>query len=559
VTNFEGIKPVNLPSKMDQWPAPKNLLQKFHPRCPSEGNFCYNLARSKIMLMPRRDQAMRVLQNPQMQIGEVDIAQTKIDPKSRDDIPRLLQGLQYLYANVAVREKIFQVLEKKIAPQINKRNGRPGMALWKIFVCGVIRLDLNEDYDRLYELVNHHDVIRQMLGHGDYDKTPYHFQTLKDNVSLLTVELLDEINQIIVEAGHGLIKKKADEALRGRCDSFVVETNVHYPTDITLLFDAIRKVITLTARLCEEHGMTEWRQHVYNIKHTKRMMRIAQSKKRTRANTPEQQAKRQSALQQAHQDYLDVAQRYVDKAEQSLLTLMQNGHLTSQWDLVRKIEIDAYLHHAHRQIDQTQRRVIHQEKIPHEEKVFSIFESHTEWISKGKAGVPVELGLKVGIMEDQHQFILHHQVMQRQTDSEVAISMVQETKQRFTHFAVCSFDKGFHSPENQQTLANELNVAALPKKGKLSQQAKAWEQSEPFKQARKKHAAVESAINALEVHGLDRCLDRGLDGFQRYVALAMVARNIHRIGDIRKQQQEKRAKRKKKRPDQDNVFHQYAA
>ncbi len=65
--------------------------------------------------------------------------------------------------------------------------------------------------------------------------------------------------------------------------------------------------------------------------------------------------------------------------------------------------------HATRQIDQIRRRVILGEVIAHEEKVFSIFEPHTEWISKGKAGVPVELGLKVCILEDQHQFILHHQ------------------------------------------------------------------------------------------------------------------------------------------------------
>jgi IS5 family transposase len=177
---------------------------------------------------------MRVVQNPQMQIGEVDISQIQFDSKSRDDIPRILRGLQYLYMNLALREEIFQLLEKKISPKADKCNGRPGMDLWKILVCGVVRLDLNEDYDRLHELVNHHDTLRLMLGHGEFDKTPYPFQTLKDNVTLLTPEVMDEINQLVVKAGHGLIKKKAGEALRGRCDSFVVETDVHYPTLSTL-------------------------------------------------------------------------------------------------------------------------------------------------------------------------------------------------------------------------------------------------------------------------------------------------------------------------------------
>jgi hypothetical protein len=152
---------------------------------------------------------MRVVKNPQMQIGEVDISQIKFDPKSRDDIPKVLKGLQYIYCNSAIRDEIFNFLDKHIASKINKNNGRPGMDLWTIFVMGVLRLDLNCDYDRLHDLVNHHEIIRQMLGHPNFfDKHYYHMQTMKDNVSLLTPELLDEINQVIVKAGHVLLKKK---------------------------------------------------------------------------------------------------------------------------------------------------------------------------------------------------------------------------------------------------------------------------------------------------------------------------------------------------------------
>src|ERR1022692_305784 len=226
---------------------------------------------------------MRVVQNLQMQIGEVDISQIKFDPKSRDDIPKILKGLQHLYMNLPLRAQIFQLLETEISPNVDKRNGRPGMTLWSIFVCGVVRLDLNCDYDRLHGLVNHYDTIREMLGHGEFDKLPYNFQTLKDNVSLMTPELLDKINQLIVSAGHVVLKKKESEALRGRCDSFVVETDVHYPTDINLLYDAMRKIITLTARWCEEHDISDWRQHAYNVRHLKRHMRAAQNKKRSKA------------------------------------------------------------------------------------------------------------------------------------------------------------------------------------------------------------------------------------------------------------------------------------
>ena len=487
---------------------------------------------------------MRVVQNIQMQIGEVDVSKVKFDLKSRDDIPKILRGLQHLYVNVGLRTKLFAFFEEHIAPKVDKRNGRPGMTLWRIFVCGVVRLDLNIDYDRLHELVNQHNTLREMLGHAQFDEHSYHFQTLKDNVSLFTPQLLDKINQLVVESGHILLKKKDAEALRGRCDSFVVETHVHYPTDINLLYDAMRKIITLTGRWCKQKQVSDWRQHQHNVRHLKRLMRKAQNTRRSKAKAEEQKQKNAALTQEAYQAYLDVAECYLNKAKATVTKL--EAISVDEYDVMRKLEIEGFMKHATRQIDQTKRRVISGEVIPHAEKVFSIFQPHTEWISKGKAGVPVELGLKVCILEDQYQFILHHQVMQQKTDDQVAVSMVAEAKKRFPRLSVCSFDKGFHSTDNQDQLKEHLELVALPRKGKLSQAAQAEQQSEGFLKARRAHSAVESAINALEVHGLDRCPDHGIDGFRRYVALAVVARNIHRIGAILWQQGQKRAKRRKK-------------
>ena len=158
---------------------------------------------------------MRVVQNEQMTIGEIDISKMKFDLKSRDDIPKILRGLQFIYTNLLLRTAIFSLLESKISPETSKSNGRPGMTLWSILVCGVLRLDLNCDYDRLHELVNQHISIREILGHGIFDDVRYHFQTLKDNVSLLTPDLLDEINQLIVQAGHVLVKKRTTKRCVG--------------------------------------------------------------------------------------------------------------------------------------------------------------------------------------------------------------------------------------------------------------------------------------------------------------------------------------------------------
>ncbi len=489
---------------------------------------------------------MRQVIKPQLQFGQVDISKMQFDPKSRDDIPQILRGLQYIYVTRPLREEIFSLLEKHIAPKIDKNTGRPGMELWKILVLGVIRLDLNIEYDRLDEMVRNHKTIRQMLGHADFfDTTNYKLQTLKDNVSLLTPALLEKINEVVVRGGHGLVKKKEDEPLRGRCDSFVVETNVHYPTDISLLFDAMRKVVNLTSYLCEKYKFTTWRQHAHHVRQLKQLMRAAQQARRGKKAGEIAIARHERKVARVYREYLSLAQSLLNKAKETHQALASIAKATI--DFLTLEQIEGFMHHALRQIDQTERRVLNGEAILHEEKVFSIFEPHTEWISKGKAGVPQELGLRVCVMEDQYQFILHHHVMEQETDDAVAIPMTQTSQKKFPSLRSVSYDKGFHSQNNQKVLSESLGLLALPRKGKLSEAAKAHEYSEAFRQARKKHSAVESAINALEVHGLDRCPDRGIDGFKRYVALAVVARNIQRIGAIlQKQAQRKLLKQKNK-------------
>jgi hypothetical protein len=208
------------------------------------------------------------------------------------------------------------------------------------------------------------------------------------------------------------------------------------------------------------------------------------------------------------------------------------------------MHIEGYIKHARRQIEQVRRRVLQGEVIPHNEKVFSIFEEHTEWICKGKAGVPQELGLKVCIVEDQYQFILHYRVMEQETDEQVAVVMAQEAKQRFSDLNRCSYDKGFHSPTNRVQLEQILDKVVLPRKGKRSVADKEREHTPEFIQARYQHSAVESAINAVENHGLDRCFDHGLEGFKRYVGLAVVARNIQILGHILQQRELKRLQKR---------------
>ena len=331
-------------------------------------------------------------------------------------------------------------------------------------------------------------------------------------------------------------KKSPEDSLEDRCDSLVVETDAHFPTDANLLYGAIRKANETVAPLSATHGVIGWGQSGHLIRRFKSAYHHIQ---RLRHSTSQSELKRQAKqdeLKLAIQDYLALAGGHLERirlTQEALANLTQPPSMEA---------LEDYLQHAERQIDQIRRRVLEGETIPHEEKVLSIFQPYTEWVQKGKAGVPVELGLKVCMLEDQHGFMLHHQMMEKTTDEQVAVAITQKAKERFQGLSSVSYDKGFHSPANQTEIKNHIDQVILPKKGRLSATDRERQSDPEFVRLRKRHSAMESAINALEAHGLDFCPDHGIKGFHRYVGLAVLARNIQRLGVILREK-EPRARR----------------
>jgi transposase, IS5 family len=489
----------------------------------------YFLSATKEIYQPtvkklRRRKQMRKILREQVQMGEMDIATVPIELDSRDEIPQLLRGLQYVYATPTLRRRVFNILLELVPDDVAFDNGRSGMDLWKIFVLGTIRLICNWDYDKLQEIANNHLTLRRILGHGLFDMdVRYPRQTLCDNIRWFTPEILDKINTVVVEAGHRILGIAPQEPLIARCDSFVVETDVHFPTDINLLWDASRKVLQLIHRLSQEVGVDGWRQAPHVLRKVKRLFRAVQ-----KSREQEKDKRKPSA------SYLAITRSYIETVGPLLERAMESCKPYRRCcDPIIEAEVEQILQFCDdggTLIDQIERRCFKGETIPHEEKLFSLFERHTEWISKGKAGITQELGLRLAIVECSSGFILHHRVMEQETDEEIAVPIIKDTKARFKSLEACSFDKGFHSPENQEQLAKLLTLCVLPRKGKLSGEQRKNESTTSFKELRQAHAAVESGINALENHGLDRVLDYGLEGFERYVALSIVARNIQLLG-----------------------------
>lgn len=268
--------------------------------------------------------------------------------------------------------------------------------------------------------------------------------------------------------------------------------------------------------------MPGWRQWQYHLQQVHTAKRRAQKARSSRSRDPAQREKGEQRVRDAYQDFIHTAGLILLKVDETQLcpTIAP--------------QIAYYRGHAMALGLQIERRVFQGEKIPHEEKVFSIFEPYTRWIQKGKAGVPFELGLPVSIIEDQHRFILHHRIMlDTETDIQAAVPLVRDTTLLYAQtLESCSFDRGYYSPANATDLPDYAKAVVLPKKGKLSAASRAMENEPDFKAARRRHSQVESAIAALENHGLDRVLDHGLDGFRRYVSLAIVGRNALRLGQL---------------------------
>ncbi|MFT5491484.1 MAG: IS5 family transposase [Limisphaerales bacterium] len=204
----------------------------------------------------------------------------------------------------------------------------------------------------------------------------------------------------------------------------------------------------------------------------------------------------------------------------------------SPLDAVRLEQIRYFQGHLSKHIDLVDRRLLQGQSIPHEEKVFSLFEPHTEWIVKGKSRPAVELGHQLLLTTDGHQLIVDYKVMENTRDAAETLPLARRLLKRFGPDAIgsMSFDKGFSPQSDREELAEKIALVVMPKKGRHSQADREREGAAAFVKLRKAHSAVESNINSLEHHGLNRCPDKGLEGFKRYVGLGVLSYNLHRLG-----------------------------
>jgi hypothetical protein len=464
----------------------------------------------------------------QMTLGRTPIERVVLPTRSRDELPPVLAGLQWIFQTPELNSQIFDLLEKKVVG-LKKATGRPGLDLWHILVLGIVRLALDCDYDRLEHLANYDGLLRQIMGlepvRAESEKA-FHYKTLSENVCHVDEELLQQINALVVQAGRAAFKKKESapaEPVRAKADSYVLETDVHFPTDLNLLWDAQRKCADLLVPIAEAARLGGWRK----CRDWRRRLKgqMVGLTRLTGGGGPNKEERKRAAAQA----YVRDSYRFEEKVFETIQALPTPVDPV-EW--ARRETLDYFHTMMIKQLDLVERRLLQGQTIAHKEKIFSLFEPHTEWVKKGKLFPPVELGHKILLTTDQHELILDYKVMEQPNDADEVIALADRLLGCYgpSGVATLSFDRGFSREEDRQLLELYIPEVIMPKRGKRNQQEREREEQRRFVALRRKHSAIESDIHALEHHGLNRCPDRGLNGFKRYVGFGVLAYNLHKIG-----------------------------
>jgi IS5 family transposase len=474
---------------------------------------------------------MRLAFQEQPRLDCPSVAAVPLNLNCRDEIIPILRALQHIYEQTPLRRELLDLIGKDVNPDSSPDRGREGLSYWTIMVLAAVRLGCNLDYDKLQDLAEQHRNLRLIMGIGDWDEqTDFDWRRIRDNLCLLRPATLEKINHLVVAAGHKLAPA-AIERVRG--DTFVVETNIHYPTESTLIEDGLGKVVTLAAALAKAYALPGWRQHEHLLQNVKDIVRHISRASRAKGQGADR-------LKPGYQRLLNMAEDLLQRARALLLSLhfqakdegidwLGEGLAGPREELWHYVQLTAKV------CGTARRRVLLGETVANEEKLFSIFEPHTELIKRGKQPDPIQYGHKVLVIEDVMGFICHYVVVANGVlDQDVLVPEMTKLQERVAgKIKRASFDRAFHTPDNQEKLATIVDHPCIPKKGRDSGRKQQEEASVEFREARQNHPGIESAIGALQAgNGQECCRDKSKLGYDRYVGLGILGRNLQMLGKL---------------------------
>ena len=378
----------------------------------------------------------------------------------------------------------------------------------------------NWSYDVLEREVRANLVYRAFTRIGD-EKVP-DAKTLARLGQLMGPKVIEELHRRVVELAQ---ERGVTQGRKLRVDTTVVESNIHYPTDSSLLGDGTR-VLTRTMKKIESKSgglKGKVRDRMRSIR--KRVLAIALS---TRLLGPpgEKRRKRQ------YRELLSLTRKVINQAQRVLAEVKQSPRRrTAVEGLAQSLE--TMVGRVRQVVKQTRMRIFAGDtKAPG--KIVSLFEPHTEIIRKGKASKPNEFGKLVKIQEAENQIVTHFEVYaERPADSTLLWSSLQVHQQRLGRIPrMVAADAGFCSRENEKAgQAQGVRWMSVPNKKTTSSERKRLQRQRWFRRGQKWRTGSEGRISVLKRrHGLRRCLYPGLDGMRRWVGLGVIADNFIQMG-----------------------------
>lgn len=468
-------------------------------------------------------------------LRQVSFADAELRTRAAGRNPRLEAIAKLLDTQRELVEKVAQDLRAGLK---NPRTGREGLSAFQVLRAFVLQRIENLNLRALSERIG--DGISWRIFAGfDSQPVPRH-DAFNRAFNRLTADTIRQINDEMVKWA---VDAALEDGKRLRVDTTVVETDIRFPSDSSLLWDCVRVITREVKRLAEDAPKAARGFQDHTRKARRRFQEISRM---TRQQRHHQQVPKYRDLIRTTEHVLAAARIVLLKARKkadSCADLMRGIRIGARCDL---IEHDCAL--ADRVVDQTRRRVLHNEQVPVAEKIFSIFEPHTDCIVRGKAHKPVEFGHKVFLAESGHGLITDYSVLDGNPKDETHVgSTLDRHKHSFGHAPdVFAGDRGFHSAANVDACRNSgVNVESIPQRGGgKSAEREAYEKTRAFKQAQRFRAGVEGRISVLmRGRGMRRCLSHGRARFEVFVGMAVLANNLLILTELLRKKKRARKKR----------------
>jgi IS5 family transposase len=450
---------------------------------------------------------------PQISFADLEFMNQRIDLE-----PPLRAIADFLDAHASLVDGVRRDLARGLK---KPATGRQGVTAPQALRSLILMRVKNWDYRELRERIADGYTLRHFT-QFDSQRVPKH-DAFNRAFNRLTPDTLQAVNDAVIQAAVDL---GLEDGTKLRVDTTVVETNIHHPTDNTLLWDSVRVITRLVRQLDDVLPAG-----------------VGAFTNRTRAARRRMQEIQRMTAKERHTQQLPTYRALIGVAEhvvkdaRAVVARTQRlvGDLTTRLTVeTMHREITRHCDLGDRVISQARRRVLQGEQVPTEEKLYSIFEPHTDLIKRGKVLKPIEFGHKVFLAESANGLITQYRVLTgNPADQDHVTPSLERHTQSFGQVPdLYSSDRGFFNDANLEACQTAgVKVTCIPQSGgKRSADREAFEKSPAFKKGQRFRAGIEGRISVLfRGRGMKRALVEGRERFELLVGAAVLANNLMAI------------------------------